>query len=159
MTLVATGFDPDHRKPPPAFGAFNQNKTADQAEDIFANEESPATPFLKEEPTKAVIDQSHIPMVKADPENLEDKLEPNTLVDEDIVGFDLDSEDDFVAESENKTVDKSEPIIETISSQFELDEEDFDKPAFLRKGAKISDRETTDNDDDDSIPAFIKRKL
>ena len=77
--------------------------------------------------------------------------------DEEVVGFDID-QDILDEESKKQPLDKSEPIIETVSSQFELDEDDLDRPAFLRKGAKITDRKTTD-DDDDSIPAFIKRKL
>lgn len=153
VTLVATGFDAEHRKNMPIFGTPTSAQTATQTLiDTVEDEDTDVTPFLKEQDTKPVFDHNHQPMVQAEPINTESD---KPVVDEEVVGFDMNNLDTLEKESEKKPLDKSEPIIETISSSFELDEEDLDKPAFLRKGEKIS----TGDDTDDDMPAFIKRKL
>lgn len=157
VTLVATGFDGDKRRVPTGFGTFGlqaHDSLLDSLEE--ASELDETTPFLKKETSSTVIEDNNEPLVKAEPENTPIVGE-ESKPDEEVVGFDIDQAV-LDEESKKQPLDKSEPIIETVSSQFELDEEDLDRPAFLRKGAKITDRKTTD-DDDDSIPAFIKRKL
>jgi len=156
VTLVATGFDGDRKKVATGFGTFG---VVQESHDDFLHSEPvsepESTPFLKTESTNAVLEDHNDPLVKAEPENIpieSDEIRP----DEEVIGFDIDQET-LDEESKKQTLDKSEPIVETVSSQFEIDEDDLDKPAFLRKGAKISER--IDDSDDDSMPAFIKRKL
>jgi len=157
VTLVATGFDGDRPRVATGFGTFgkSENQTLESVLRDEQPDELEHTPFLKTESLNPVIEEDSTPMVKAEPENIE-SVEEDLVPDEEIVGFDLDQEV-LEEESKKQPLDKSEPIVETVSSQFELDEDDLDKPAFLRKGAKITERR--DDDDDDSMPAFIKRKL
>lgn len=156
VTLVATGFDGDRKKVATGFGTFGV--VQESHNDFLHNEpvsEPESTPFLKTESTNTVLEDHNDPLVKAEPENIpieSDEIQP----DEEVIGFDIDQET-LDEESKKQPLDKSEPIVETVSSQFEIDEDDLDKPAFLRKGAKISER--IDDSDDDSMPAFIKRKL
>lgn len=156
VTLVATGFDGDRKKVATGFGTFGV--VQESHDDFLHNEpvsEPESTPFLKTESTNAVLEDHNDPLVKAEPENIpieSDEIRP----DEEVIGFDIDQET-LDEESKKQPLDKSEPIVETVSSQFEIDEDDLDKPAFLRKGAKISER--IDDPDDDAMPAFIKRKL
>lgn len=156
VTLVATGFDGDRPRVATGFGTFgtSENQTLESVLRDEQPEELEPTPFLKTESLNPVIEEDSSPMVKAEPENIESTKE-DLVPDEEIIGFDLDQEV-LDEESKKQPLDKSEPIVETVSSQFELDEDDLDKPAFLRKGAKITERR---DDDDDSMPAFIKRKL
>ncbi len=156
VTLVATGFDADRRKLSTGFGTFGvQNLDSKPMNMVEEENEIESTPFLKKESTSAIVDEANEPMVKAEPDNInnDEEIRP----DEEVIGFDLDQEI-LEEESKKQPLDKSEPIVETVSSNFELDEDDLDKPAFLRKGAKITERNADDNDDD-SMPAFIKRKL
>jgi cell division protein FtsZ len=155
VTLVATGFGSERPSGAPTFGGFTsmsdgQNSLYDTVE---PSEETPsATPFLKAERARPVVDDSREPMVRAEPEN----ADSTTIeADESIVGFDLE-DDTLEAESEKVPLDKTEPIVETISSQFEYDDDDLDKPAFLRSGKQITQ---AGEDDDDKMPSFIKRKL
>ncbi|MBA3679379.1 hypothetical protein H0W80_04320 [Candidatus Saccharibacteria bacterium] len=90
-------------------------------------------------------------MVRAEPQNI---VEHEAPIEEELAGFDLDTEE-LEQESQKIPLDKSEPIVETVSSHFSLDDDELDKPAFLRKGEKISDH----SDDNDDMPSFIKRKL
>jgi hypothetical protein len=156
VTLVATGFDGDRPRVATGFGTFgtSENQTLESVLRDEQPDELEPTPFLKTESLNPVIEEDSSPMVKAEPENIESTKE-DLVPDEEIIGFDLDQEV-LDEESKKQPLDKSEPIVETVSSQFELDEDDLDKPAFLRKGAKITERR---DDDDDSMPAFIKRKL
>lgn len=156
VTLVATGFDGDRQKVATGFGAFGlQQESSDSLLHSEPANELESTPFLKTESINAIVDDNSDPMVKAEPENTESEKE-DIVPDEEVIGFDIDQET-LDEESKKQPLDKSEPIVETVSSQFELDEDDLDKPAFLRKGAKITER--NEDIDDDSMPAFIKRKL
>ncbi len=157
VTLVATGFDSERRSSSSNFGIFSPTTTLEDAQstsivdqiDQFDQEDH--TPFLKDEHAKPLLDDTRQPMVQAQPDNLE------TSVDEEIVGFDLES-DVLEEEAQNVPLNKTEPIVETVSSQSMYDDDDLDKPAFLRKGQKISDPSESD-DSDDGVPSFIKRKL
>jgi hypothetical protein len=55
----------------------------------------------------------------------------------------------------------SECLLETVTSSRSYDDDEIDKPAFLREGKKISqtDDVSSSDDDDESMPSFIKRKL
>ena len=155
VTLVATGFD--QSRPTSNFGYFSPATTIEEVEsntDSYdLNEDKPESlnQFLKDDSSKPLLDDSHEPMVKAEP--------ANTVVEE-IVGFDIDN-DVLEEESHKIPLDKSEPIVETISTGFDYDDDEFDKPAFLRKGQTITEHHDSDDSssDDDSIPSFIKRKL
>lgn len=161
VTLVATGFDAD-RVPSsvPSFGGFSANSTLEevmqQAQPEEVEEPTPEldhTPFLKAERPRPLMDRDHEPMVKAEPDNLFSDTPP---IEEELATFDLE-DNSTQLEGDKIPLDKSEPIVETVSSQFSYDDDDLDKPAFLRKGQKISDPKDTDSDD--SVPNFIKRKL
>lgn len=156
VTLVATGFDSERRRSNNAFGyGENQLEETQAIEDTLEDE---VTPFLRDSESRAVFDQSSEPMVKAEPENaMQDRLE----VDEEIIGFDLeDQAETLEKEATKQPLDKSEPIIKTSVEEdvIDFDEDDLDKPAFLRKGRSVSESRD-DSVDDDSVPAFIKRKL
>lgn len=164
VTLVATGFDAERRQSS-SFG-FNEEISQEPSDTFAALEEAETetTPFLKDSESRAVFDEPTEPLVKAEPEN-----EPvETMeIDEEIIGFDLeDQAETLEREAQKKPLDKTEPIIKTSNQNVNFDEEDLDKPAFLRKGQKVSEvssdsskKSSSSNDDDDSIPAFIKRKL
>ncbi len=171
VTLVATGFDSErmqrnHFMAPSSIQAreerenkdnlFTKNENSfDEIAEIEEDKE-PEMPFLKTEDSRPIFDDEFEPMVKARPEI--DRLdeisikEPASVVDEEIVGFDFDEEVLDEASEEKKIPD--EPIVETISSDFEEDD-DYDKPAFLREGLKLGDN----SEDDDDIPSFVKKKL
>lgn len=155
VTLVATGFGADQNTGVQTFGGFVPIKSVENSlyDTLEVNEAKIETPFLKaDERPRAVIDNDSEPMVSAEPENIEPSA---SSADEDIVGFDMEN-DMLEVESEIKPLDKHEPIVETVSSNIDYDEDDLDKPAFLRSGKKISGN---DSDDDTKVPSFIKRKL
>ena len=156
VTLVATGFDGDRPRTLSDFGTFGGSEQ-ESHDNLWQKDikEVETTPFLKSEPIDTIADSESEPLVKAEPVNVEPVSE-EIIPDEEVIGFEIDQET-LDEESKKIPLDKSEPIVETVSSQFELDEDDLDKPAFLRKGAKITERK--EDDDDDSMPAFIKRKL
>jgi len=157
VTLVATGFDSERRRGSSNFGIFSPTATLEDAQStgiVDQVDQEDHTPFLKEEHAKPLMGDSHQPMVSAEPENM---ASTSIEADEEVVGFELDS-DILELEAQKTPLDKSEPIVETVSSQSVYDDDDLDKPAFLRKGQKISDPSDSD-DGDDSVPSFIKRKL
>ncbi len=159
VTLVATGFGVEDYGGANTFGGFAPIEQTDKElyNETNVPDEKKETPFLKEERPRAVINDHREPLVKAEPENTQDHEEE--VVEESIVGFDLEN-DILEVESEKKPLDKSEPIIETVSSGFEIDDDYHEKPAFLRSGKKITQpTEGQDDTNDDKIPSFIKRKL
>ena len=110
---------------------------------------------MSNEKPKALFEDPAEPMVRAQPEDINRSIEP----DEEIIGFDLD-EDVLEEESKKVPFDKTEPIVETVTSSRSYDDDEIDKPAFLREGKKISQSDSADDsDDDESMPSFIKRKL
>ncbi len=162
VTLVATGFDAERRRGNGAFGYTSHLEEEQSSHDAMppVQEEPETTPFLRESESRAVFDEPSEPLVKADPENV--PLE-TMEIEEDIIGFDLDNQEETLEqEAIKRPLDKSEPIIKTSSDTVSFDEDDLDKPAFLRKGKSVTEptADYADNeDDDDSVPAFIKRKL
>jgi cell division protein FtsZ len=160
VTLVATGFDAErmqrnHFMNPASKSSdlFTKPETdlTSLEDDVAAPEAEPTIPFLDANGSRPVFDEDPEPMVTAKPKNEYD-FEPITAsLDEEIVEFDFD--EDLDKEAKDKKI-PDEPIVETISSDFE-DDDDYDKPAFLREGLKLGD----DNEDDDDIPSFVKKKL
>ena len=157
VTLVATGFDSERRSSSD-YGIFSPTTTLEEAQSGVEHEDLPQdkfTPFLSNEKPKALFEDPAEPMVRAQPEDINRSIEP----DEEIIGFDLD-EDVLEEESRKVPFDKTEPIVETVTSSRSYDDDEIDKPAFLREGKKISQSDSADDsDDDESMPSFIKRKL
>jgi cell division protein FtsZ len=163
VTLVATGFSNDgiqrnHFMAPQSVkeepeSIFSSAPTVFDEPEVV-EEKEPEMPFLKSEDSRPIFDDEFEPMVRAKPEEKSDLNEDaNTVAEEEMIGFDFD-EDVFEKESEGKKI-PDEPIVETISSDFEDEDDDYDKPAFLREGLKLGDN----SDDDDDIPSFVKKKL
>jgi cell division protein FtsZ len=157
VTLVATGFDSERRSSSD-YGIFSPTTTLEEANSGAEHKDLPQdkfTPFLSNEQPKALFEDPAQPMVRAQPEDTNSSIEP----DEEIIGFDLD-EDVLEEESKKVPFDKTEPIVETVTSSRSYDDDEIDKPAFLREGKKISQSDSAnDSDDDESMPSFIKRKL
>ena len=157
VTLVATGFDSERRSSSD-YGIFSPTTTLEEANSDAEHKDLPQdkfTPFLSNEKPKALFEDPAEPMVRAQPEDINKSIEP----DEEIIGFDLD-EDVLEEESRKVPFDKTEPIVETVTSSRSYDDDEIDKPAFLREGKKISQSDSADDsDDDESMPSFIKRKL
>lgn len=157
VTLVATGFDSERRSSSD-YGIFSPTTTLEEVQSGVEHEDLPQdkfTPFLSNEQPKALFEDPAEPMVRAQPEDINRSIEP----DEEIIGFDLD-EDVLEEESKKVPFDKTEPIVETVTSSRSYDDDEIDKPAFLREGKKISQSDSADDsDDDESMPSFIKRKL
>jgi cell division protein FtsZ len=157
VTLVATGFDSERRSSSD-YGIFSPTTTLEEAQSGVEHEDLPQdkfTPFLSNEQPKALFEDPAEPMVRAQPEDINRSIEP----DEEIIGFDLD-EDVLEEESKKVPFDKTEPIVETVTSSRSYDDDEIDKPAFLREGKKISQSDSADDtEDDESMPSFIKRKL
>lgn len=156
VTLVATGFDADRNTHPSFIGttvdSFSDRQNEQEAVNTAEIEE---TPFLKSYDSRPVFDDEPEPMVKANPQQQpEEKATEHKEDDDNMVGFELD-DDTFEQESAKKDL-PDEPIVDTVSSNFEVDDDDYDKPAFLREGLKIG---KTKNPDDDDIPSFVKKKL
>lgn len=165
VTLVATGFDgdkavsfasgfgqssEDERRPQPVGGASFADPAAQ------TQESNRLMPFLKREKARPIFEGDREPMVKAEPDNI---VENPVAPEEEVIGFEFGDEDLLEIEGQNRPLDKSEPIVETISPSFTDDQEDdLDKPAFLRKGMKVASPKPESEADDD-MPAFIKRKL
>jgi len=158
VTLVATGFDAERMQ------RNHFMNPASKSSDLFTKPETdltnleedeinpePSIPFLDANGSRPVFDEDSEPMVTAKPKNEYDFEPVKAELDDEIVEFDFD--EDLDKKVNNKKL-QDEPIVETISSDFE-DDDDYDKPAFLREGLKLGD----DNQDDDDIPSFVKKKL
>lgn len=166
VTLVATGFDSERH--PRGAGIFSGYvpAAARAPEPIVAPEPEPEpepeplASFITEKPRPVYNHDEEEPLVKA---NIEAQ-KPPTMFDEPITAF------DYEEESETESVKKeqpennlqpeppSKPIVETVSSNFSMDEDDLDKPAYLRQGLKV-DEPSQEQDQEDEIPSFIKRKM
>ncbi len=169
VTLVATGFESDRFGSMLGFGPSSSEESRStmptSPQPVVSREEPTLTeeyekqhqdrnlrvPFLRREKPQPIEDTDTVPMIQAEPVEAEPTEPP---VDEELIGFELD-ENMLQNESEQPKLDKSEPIVETVEPSFsEEDEDNLDKPAFLRHNKKVSGQ---GNDDD--IPSFIKRKL
>jgi len=149
VTLVATGFDTERS----SSSAFMAHRQAEKGSSFFENnteiETEPALPYLKPEDSKPIFEDEPSPLVSAHPK---DELQADDAEEE--IGFDFEG---IEYEDEEETKQASEePIVETISSGFDENEDDIDKPTFLREGLKIGKPK---NHDDDDIPSFVKKKL
>lgn len=157
VTLVATGFDADRNTHNNFIGTNSESFTSSTGSSFDTSpkeEEEAEMPFLKSYDERPVFDEEPEPLVKAKPEKAEIDREVENNVDEELVGFELDDET-FEKESTKKELPE-EPIVETVSSSFDEEDDDYDKPAFLREGFKIGKPKKADDDD---IPSFVKKKL
>lgn len=161
VTLVATGFDSDNAlfstdsKETQSFGFFgSRSKKDDKA--AIAEEEDESIPFLKDTDSKPIFNGDRKPLVKAKPDN--EITDDESLIEEiEEISVDFD-EETFEKESAPKELDE-EPIVETVSTSYEdAQDDDFDKPAFLRRGFKIG-RSKSKSKKDDDMPSFVKKKL
>jgi len=164
VTLVATGFDGERN----SNSSFNNDARTEHSS-IYMGSEEPKiieeTPFLKPQDSSPVFDDSEEfePLVKAKPERLDDfdSIEEDKIADlpateelGELTDFDFD-ESDYDNES-TKSEFSEDPIVETVSTELEKEEETADIPAYKRFGIKIG-RPKSKNDDD--IPSFVKKKL
>ncbi len=161
VTLVATGFDSERSQrnhfmvPKKEEESFDISETsftqpAEEQEDLDTQ-----IPFIKDKDSRPVFEEEFdSPMVNANPGSKDSSslnISRNDFADEEIVGFDMD-EDIQASETQDRQI-PDEPIIETIQSDFE--EDDYDKPTFVREGLKLGNN----SEDDDDIPSFVKNKL
>ncbi len=160
VTLVATGFDAS-RSPATKANSFsgfgvassnvasseNYTQPAPHVEEVYTEPEPEAIPFIREQPRPVFQSDDLEPLVKAEPEA------PKTMMDDPITGFDLEEpalEESVVEPTAPAT--PAQPIIERAAG-FSGDEDDLDKPAYLRQGV------TLEQDVDDDIPSFVKKKM
>ncbi len=153
VTLVATGFDSERmqRNHFMAPSSRAENLYTKPETDLTNLEEEitedPTIPFLKDGDSRPIFEDDSEPIVSASPvESIREK-------DDEIIEFEFDDDTESVEKSKTSSI-LNEPIVETLESEFGEDG-DYDKPAFLRDGIKLSD----DVDDDDDIPSFVKKKL
>ena len=167
VTLVATGFDGERNSK----SSFNSDARTEHSS-IYLGADEPTIiedpPFLMERGSNPVFDPSEEtePLVKAKPERLDEfdtitddvdnrttdspaVEEPSELADFDFV------EPDYDKESTKSKIDDN-PIIETVATEPDTEEETRYIPAYERFGIKIG-RPKSKNDDD--IPSFVKKKL
>lgn len=164
VTLVATGFD-TNRSPvrqATSFSGFGNTGLSNssyggrpsvdtaQGTELEAEPEvePERIPYIREaEPQPVYEHNGATPLVQATPEPTP------TIMDDPIQGFDLEDpslEDSVVEPAPPATPEK--PIIEQTVSGFSGDEDDLDKPAYLRQGAALDQAE-------DDIPSFVKKKM
>lgn len=178
VTLVATGFDTSRGSSVAPIGNYssfttpNFNPTPVQSAPVEAQrpvEPKPAPPkpepipFLSDGP-RPVYNHSDVePLVKAKPMEKPPIEEEPELLEEPIEHFDHQPEPVSVkaVEPDIKIEEKAikepapKPIIETVSTAFEADDDDLDRPAYLRQGIKVDQPEISDED----VPSFVKRKM
>lgn len=155
VTLVATGFDANRAPAVQAAGfghSYNHPATTyvqSTPESIAEPEpEVEEIPYIREQPRPVFSHDDVEPLVRAEPEN------PKTILDDPVTGFDLEEpivEESVVAPSPEPT--PTQPIIERAASGFSGDEDDLDKPAYLRQGVQL------EQEADDDIPSFVKKKM
>ncbi|MBI2797959.1 cell division protein FtsZ [Candidatus Saccharibacteria bacterium] len=163
VTLVATGFDGERRKKQ-SYTDFSGLQEETVIEEVDIVEETPSTPFIEEEKEQPIFDtREHEPMVKAEPDVPAPEVPDEDLAnskakspqEEELIGFDM--EKDLLDEESKREPVREKPIVETVGSRFDdKEEDDLDKPAFLRQNVKV---EEPSFDDDDDIPSFVKRKM
>jgi cell division protein FtsZ len=159
VTLVATGFDATRSPASHATGFTgfgnsqnistqpNYNQPVHAAEEVYTAPEPEEIPYIREQPRPVFQSDDLEPLVKAEPEA------PRTIMDDPIAGFDLEEpmEPESVVEPSQPAV-PAQPIIERAVG-FSGDEDDLDKPAYLRQGVQL------EQDTDDDIPSFVKKKM
>ncbi|MCC7288841.1 cell division protein FtsZ [bacterium] len=160
VTLVATGFDSHGPARPniPSFTEYRRETTVEQVQQ--APQYSAAAAFVDSSSPKPVYAErdDKEPLVDIEPELSDDKI----AMDEAIKPFDFEEETE-PEPLEVKAPEPAAPIVETVSSSFDMDDDDLDKPAYLRQGIKVnqpaegtSDASRSEKDD---IPGFVKRKM
>jgi len=157
VTLVATGFDSNGplRGSTSSFTNLRRDVTVEQAQQIH-QPQSAASAFVDASPKPVYLDHDKEPLVDIEPELSDDKIN----MDETIRPFDFTEEKTPEVIVEQPVVAPSAPIVETISSSFDMDDDDLDKPAYLRQGVKVN--QPADGDEQDSsndMPGFVKRKM
>lgn len=158
VTLVATGFDTERSTQAAYMGQGRSVKDPEpiygQTLEVDDEQAEEPLPFLSSDDSRPVFGgESEPPMVTARPESIDSNAYADNN-DDDEMGFDFD-EADYDNEAEGEKMPQ-EPIVETLSTGFEDNGDDLDKPAFLREGLKIGKPK---NQDDDDIPSFVKKKL
>ncbi len=159
VTLVATGFDANRNPVAQTHGFSGFGSSSANVAPVVPTQpeyhepvepEVEEIPYIREQP-RAVFDTNDVePLVKATPEP------EKTIMDDPIHGFDLEEplvEEESVVEPA-PTVQPQQPIIEQASG-FLGDEDDLEKPAYLRQGTKLDQKAG----DDDDIPSFVKKKM
>lgn len=182
VTLVATGFDTSRGSATATIGSFSSftapNSNSSQAESSAPKPETvtepPAPkpspiPFLSKGP-RPVYDHDEVePLIKSKPAEPRPEEPKPTMMDEPIKAFDFEEEDleetpaagikpaelDIEEEKPAPEPQATKPIVETVSSSFEVEDDDLDRPAYLRQGLKV-DQPTVSDDD---VPSFVKRKM
>lgn len=175
VTLVATGFDSERRvQGAGIFSGYNTQAANVVAPEPVATPEKviaepglepePLASFITEKPRPVYNHDETEPLVKANP----DTSRPSTMFDEAITTFDYEEETEqkpALAEerpahkpAEPEVKPPAKPIVETLSSGIDVDEDDLDKPAYLRQGLEV-DEPTANRAEEDEIPSFIKRKM
>lgn len=120
-------------------------------EETDAEPEEPPIPFVADRPRvreDALI--SDQPLVRAEPESQvrerfkEDEIASPSLFDEPIRPFDREVEPETTSEAIHATPEpepvrvQDKPIVKTLSSRFnDAEEDDFDRPAYMRQGMKV----------------------
>ncbi len=171
VTLVATGFD-SQRSTQGAniFSGYtsrttgaDQRPVADEAVPEPEPEPEPLASFITEKPRPVYNHDETEPLVKANPAT----SQPTNMLDEAITAFDYEDETEPSPQLKSqKQPDEvvrtqsppAKPIVETLSTGFDVDEDDLDKPAYLRQGLEV-DEPSSASAQEDEIPSFIKRKM
>lgn len=161
VTLVATGFDTS-RTPASQVNSFgfstSYNQTVPQQPDRHIEPEPEPEvekiPYIRQQPQVVYSNDDVEPLVKAEPEEAN-----KTILDDPVTGFDFEEttiepndESSLVQVAPRVEHTPNEPIIERTAG-FSGDEDDLDKPAYLRQGVKL------EQDSDDDIPSFVKKKM
>ncbi len=159
VTLVATGFD-SHKSTPTNFPVRLGREAPSifgDSEDALAETEPAEMPFLKNYDSKPVFDDTDDePLVSAKPKKSSLFGNNESALDEETIDFAFDVED-YNKESA-RTELPEEPIVETISTNFDqAEDDDSDLPAYKRLGLKIGRPKAKKVDDD--MPSFVKKKL
>lgn len=169
VTLVATGFDSERRTRGsdiftgyvPQTAPARPQQPVVQSEPEPAPEPEPLASFITEKPRPIYNHDDQEPLVKANPQ----EPKPTTMFDEPITAFDYEEETvEAVSQPESSPSSAdtqpevpAKPIVETLSEGFTMEEDDLDKPAYLRQGVKLE--EPSNDQVEDEIPSFIKRKM
>lgn len=160
VTLVATGFDPPNsiRASQPSFTQFRRETTIEQVQ-VAPPPPPPSTTsaFVDASPKPVYADNDRTPLVNVEPELSDERID----IKETITTFEFE-EEELAPEKSANMVEQTAPIVETVSSSFDMDDDDLDKPAYLREGIKVNlptDSDSVAQSHDDDIPGFVKRKM
>lgn len=159
VTLVATGFDPPSsaRSSQPSFTQFRRETTIEQVHVAPPSPPPSATSaFVDASPKPVYAENDDAPLVNIEPELNDERID----IKETITTFEFEEEP--MVEKTTTMVEQTAPIVETVSSSFDLDDDDLDKPAYLREGIKVNlptESDSSAHSHDDDVPGFVKRKM